>query len=709
MLLQTGTTFRLGGEFAADPQVAAALDDAAQVLGDLGLRRAEPADLRVVLARAEMTPGSWRLHFEPDEGAVTIAAADAEGARCGLSGFLEALGVRWYSPARPPTLPELPLELAPLERAVTPSFSYRGLHICAGSHHYDPRVGAWMSRLGMNRKLTHHDEVDLLGEELAARGLRPDTAVHAFSFWIPDEPHFAEHPEWFSLVGGRRIRHAEGGQLCVANQQMRAACADAIAQWVAGHPTVRVVGIAPNDGYGWCECEQCRALDTEADRAAGTVNGRTADFVADLCARLLERCPEVLLGHYAYSAFLDFVSVRESFPPNLMVGCTLSRCYRHAIDDPACPVNAPLHARLRELVARVAHVTVYEYYSHNWGDLPAPQWRVVADDMRAYHRLGLAGFLTEVGGADSAAWESFHLPIYVAGRFLLDVGTDLQAVLEDYCARRFGLAAEPMCAYLEVLRLAVEGIEGCLRHRPRELDLILTPQVRARASALLAEATAFADDGPSAAEVERERERFERWSRLVVERARYATPEGVTARPLAELALDASPDERARLVLLDRISLLPPERNAAWVAPYADAERIGLLIDCAEERMGEVVIHREHSAGATYSGDNVEIFLAATPGAETVYHFIVNPAGYRCASECRGTRWNWAWPSGYSVQTQTRADGWRVLFTIPRQDIGAAEGFCFSVARNRHVEGWEITGLPEGGAFFNAGAYLPVV
>lgn len=56
-----------------------------------------------------------------------------------------------------------------------------------------------------------------------------------------------------------------------------------------------------------------------------------------------------------------------------------------------------------------------------------------------------------------------------------------------------------------------------------------------------------------------------------------------------------------------------------------------------------------------------------------------------------------------------RADGWRVLFTIPRPDIVAAAGFCFSVARNRHVEGWEITGLPEGGALFNAGAYLPVV
>jgi len=266
-----------------------------------------------------------------------------------------------------------------------------------------------------------------------------------------------------------------------------------------------------------------------------------------------------------------------------------------------------------------------------------------------------------------------------------------------------------MGEYLERLRLALERMEGCLRHRPRELDLILTPEIRARASALLVEASELAGDGLHAAEVAHERERFERWSRLVVERARYATPERVEALPLSALALDASPEEEQRLVLLDRISLLPPERNAAWVVPYADDEAIGLLIDCAEERVDELVIRREHSSGATYAGDNVEIFLAATPEAETVYHFIINPEGYRCASECRGTRWNWAWSSGYSVQTRVRADGWQVRFTIPRRDIGATAGFCFSVARNRHVEGWEITGLPEGGAFFNARGYLPVV
>ena len=708
MLLQTGMSYSVESYFADAQQVSAAIADAEEMLPQIGLRASEAADLTLRIARAQMSEGAWRLQIVPNEGSITISASDAEGARCGLYDALEVLGIRWFAPTRPPTLPLLPVTLEATDRTVRPSFGYRGLHICAGSHHYDAQVGRWMSRLGMNRKLTHHEEIDVLGDKLQARGLEPDTAVHSFALWVPDDPHFGQHPEWFSQVGGRRIRHSEGGQLCVSNPQMRAQICDAIEAWVAEHPSVRVVGIAPNDGYGWCECEACRALDTDEDRAAGTINGRTADFVHDICAQMLERCPDVLIGHYAYSSFLDFVSVRDSFPPNLMVGCTLSRCYRHAIDDEDCPVNRPLHERLRKLRERVEHVTVYEYYMHNWGDLPAPMWRVVANDMRAYHRLGVAGFLTEAGGINSPAWESFHLPVYVAARCMLDVETDLQALLDDYCARRFGPAAVPMGQYLETLRRAVGGMEGCLRHRPCELDLILTKDTRRRGEELLAQAGALTGEGAYASEVEHERSHFNRWSSMVHSRQQYAAPGTVTPLPLDALTIDASPDEERRLVLLDRISLLPPECNRSWVTPYADEERVGLLIDCSEERMDEVVIHREHSTGATCSSDNVEIFLAPARDSAIVYHFIINPEGYRCASECEGTRWNWSWPSDHTVETELRADGWRVLFTIARSDIGATDAFCFSVARNRHRKVWGITGIPEGGAFFRVESYLQV-
>ncbi|MBR4746283.1 MAG: SEL1-like repeat protein, partial [Desulfovibrio sp.] len=54
-------------------------------------------------------------------------------------------------------------------------------------------------------------------------------------------------------------------------------------EWLEKAGDVSPVGICPNDGYGWCECDACRALDTEEDRQKGTVNGRIADFVKFIC------------------------------------------------------------------------------------------------------------------------------------------------------------------------------------------------------------------------------------------------------------------------------------------------------------------------------------------------------------------------------------------------------------------------------------------
>ena len=47
---------------------------------------------------------------------------------------------------------------------------------------------------------------------------------------------------------------------------MRKAFAESLREWLAKLPDVSPVGICPNDGYGWCECKACRALDTEEDR-----------------------------------------------------------------------------------------------------------------------------------------------------------------------------------------------------------------------------------------------------------------------------------------------------------------------------------------------------------------------------------------------------------------------------------------------------------
>jgi len=680
------------------------------VLAQAGFRfrgRNPDLDIRLV-RRKELPPGCYSLRVSTRTGIVLIESSGPEGGRCGLYAFLEAIGIRWFSPSEKPMVPRPPLTIRNMRRQGSPSFPGRGLHIC-GAGHFDRRVADWMSFLKMNRKLTHHREVDQVGKALEALGLRADTTAHSYSFWIPDGKYFRRHPEWFALVGGKRIPRSSGGQLCLSNLRMRDEFVRNMESYVESYPGVSVMGIPPNDGYGWCECEECMRLDTAADRQAGTVNGRVAHFVADVCGRMERKHPGVAVGHYSYSNFADFFQELGTSPANLAVSCTVFRCFKHAMNDPACPVNRPIWKRIRLMAKTIKRISIYDYYAHRWGYLPAPIWKTVAGDLAAYKSLGIEGFLTEVPSADSPSYRSLHLPLYVTGRLLYDVREDAQSILADYCARRFGPACGHMRRYFATLEEGLRKMRGCFTHRPADFEKMFTPGVRRACARLLDAALARTRPGTdSNCRVLAEKELFDRWRHISDTRPSYRYDSPITSLPLKSLALSVEPPVEHRLALTDWITLIPPAANQTYVSVYSDKKTIGLLIDCHESRLGELKLERSHGLASVSGGsDNVEIFLAANRPAKMVYHILVNAGGYHCASACEGPKWDWTWPGDYRVQTRVLRDRWRVMFTIPRHSVGTSGNvFFFTVVRNRKIDGWEITGIPHGGVYFNSARYL---
>lgn len=704
MKIQKGTCFLIKNDFISDGEINQALELVRETLLDSGLNQTRQPDFTIFLReRAEMKDG-FRLEVIGDR--VNIHAGSSESARCGLISFLEVLGIRWFSPNHPALYLELPVNLKNFSITIHPSFPYRGLHVCAGNYHYEETVVRWMNRIKMNRKLTHHREVDIHAKQLSCFGLKPDTTTHSYSFWISDEKYFHFHPEWFAMIGGKRRRHAEGGQLCLSNKNMRLAFIRELLNYARKHPQISIIGFPPNDGYGWCECESCRRLDTENDRQKNQVNGRVADFVYDICLRIKKEHPELMLGHYSYSNFADFIDCRAFWPDNLIISTTISRCFRHTIDDPDCQANRQAWERLKKIREKIRHIYVYEYYMHRWQYLPAPIWKVVAKDIQAYHKLELDGFLSEVPGCQSPAYKSFHLPLYVAAACLYDIHTDWRKILDDYCHRRFGPAGPEMRKYLAELQSGLEKMEGCFLHRKDDLERLITPVVLEKASKILSAAEIKAENSPFIKEIKSEKNLFQRWTEIV--RKRHSN---LVEQPLkVNLPSPENTRKKKELILVDSISLIPPTKNRTLVYVSGNKNQGCLLIDCREEKMDQINYGKTNSPADIYRGENVEIFLSPSKDSKTVYHFLISPWGVHCASEATGSRWNWSWKGKYWVVLKRKKNGWTITFRFPLKTIAAKEGkWCFTVVRNRHIDGWEITGIPDGGAYFDPNNYFQVI
>lgn len=695
--------------FSGDPQVGRAVAFTERLLSGMEVKTPGTGAWKITVRRTEsLAKGGYQLKGTP-EGAL-VEAGDAEGARCGLMALLRRLGVRWYDPSAQPLLPVQAVAPESFEEKRTPSFPYRGLHICGVPHHYDERLVEWMSFQGMNRKLTHVGQLERVGGALKAYGIAPDTTVHSYSEWVPEAKYFEENPEFYALLDGKRVRQTAGGQLCLSSAGMRKVFLHEVRQFLDSHPGMAVIGICPNDGYGWCECEACAKLDAPEDREGGKVNARVADFVEEICAGLAKSHPDVLVGHYSYSNFSDFYRYLRKTPENLMVSVTTFRCYRHAIDEASCPTNQPLFTRLQEIRRRIRHVYVYDYLYYRWGGLPQPQWRVTARDVAAYAKLGLDGYMTETGPASSPDFAAGHLPLYVMAQLLRDRGTDLDALLDDYCQKRFGAAAETMRRYLKRWEDAVTGMEGCLtRKEGDDLERLMPPEMQAEGERLLAGAMEQAS-GRGKEEVLREAGEFRRWVGVLKQRAEARKVGGVSVGTMEAFRREmeqGEPSGQGALFLDHTLKVIPPDgRTRARF--YADAERFGIVVECTEEEMGKVADRPGNALSAVYGSENVEIFLRDGANGKIIYHALASLSGGHCASECEGTRWNWAWDGGYTVKVRRGEGGWTLFFEIALSRINAADTVALTLVRNRHVDGWKKSGIPNGGMFFNSKEYLEI-
>jgi len=124
------------------------------------------------------------------------------------------------------------------------------------------RLIHWMGWHGWNSLyLTSANLERLYGQaapELRRRGMELFASVRSMNAWLPLEV-FDGRPEYFSEIGGRRVRSTQVKR-CGANPAAVELFVANAVEWIKAHPDVDVVHAIANDGAGWCECPACRRL-----------------------------------------------------------------------------------------------------------------------------------------------------------------------------------------------------------------------------------------------------------------------------------------------------------------------------------------------------------------------------------------------------------------------------------------------------------------
>ncbi len=315
---------------------------------------------------------------------------------------------------------------------------------------------------------------------------------------------FEQHPEYFALVDGQRTTR----QLCVSNPDVLRIAVEATKAYFRSHPDAEIMGIGANDGRGFCECPNCRALDGgdfDPFGHAPSMTDRYVWFFNRVLEGIRDEFPDKRLGFYAYSVY-NRPPVRVKPNPRLVPAVALiTLCRLHGMDNPVCPEKSYEQWVIRQWGQLVPEV----YYRGYWFNLADPGlpyffFERVRRDIPLGKKLGIAGWRVEA----PPDWASSTPSHYIACKLLWNHRADVDALLKDFYAKFFGPAADPMSGYIRTMSHALTTADY---HTGSSWDVphIYNASVRTEARRYLAAAARVAVDDPYRQRVEMYERSFE--------------------------------------------------------------------------------------------------------------------------------------------------------------------------------------------------------
>ncbi|MGM0490207.1 MAG: DUF4838 domain-containing protein [Planctomycetota bacterium] len=343
------------------------------------------------------------------------------GTRNGVYELLEQIGVRWFLPAEIGTVipDKATIRVQEQKTIQTPSFPSRYLQAV--------RAPVWESRL-------------------RSGGMRFPS-----SHGIPGFGHGAElykkHPEWYALIDGERRPR----QLCVSNPRVMQRAIEHARQFFRERPNAQIIGMGPFDGRGFCECEECRALDGGDYDPFGhytSMTDRYVWFFNKVLEGMENEFPEKRIGFYAYSVY-NRPPVKWDPDDRIVPAVALiTLCRMHGMENPVCPEKSYQKWIVQEWGKLVPEVYDRGYW-FNLADPGLPFFQIsrVAREVPLGRELGIRGWRVEA----PYNWASSAPTRYLAMKLMWNHEQDVELLLDDFYTKFFGPAAKPMRTYMETM------------------------------------------------------------------------------------------------------------------------------------------------------------------------------------------------------------------------------------------------------------------
>jgi len=364
---------------------------------------------------------------------LVIAGASDEGTLNGVYGFLEDhLGCRWLAADASVVPKQDPLVLGEVDDTQVPALAFREVYQAEAM---DPDY-ARRNRLNGNASIIEGNR--MVGER--HRGW--DMWCHSFWTVCPPAKYLESHPEYFSLVDGKR----QAKQLCLTNPDVLEIVTESVKQRLEANPEAQYVSVSQMDWTGACQCGNCRAIDERE----GTPMGSVLEFINTLA----ERFPDKTMSTLSYAYTRRPPKILKPADNVLIMLCSIE-CNRSRplATDPA---SESFRSDVEDWSEICDNVFIWDYVVQ-FSNLisPFPNLRVLQPNVQFFVDHGAKGMFAQ--GSREVSDEFAELRSYVLAKLLWDPDCDVERAMDGFLQGYYGPAAAPIREYIDLMH---DGLEA---------------------------------------------------------------------------------------------------------------------------------------------------------------------------------------------------------------------------------------------------------
>ncbi len=403
---------------------------------------------------------------------VLLLGGEQRGSMYAVFSFLEnEFGCRWYSPEVTVIPQKKKYSFSFFNHSESPSVRVRNDYYYEVFDNPD-----WAARNKINGAMNYCEQHG---------GLEAYWSAHTFFKLLPPEEFFDTHPEYYSLIDGKRIH--ERAQLCLSNPEVIKVATERLKKVMQENPEYLIYSVSQMDWKNACQCEKCQAIvDREKSQSGPLIH-----FINQVADGIKDEFPDKYVGTFAYQYTRKppaTIKPRENVVIRL---CSIECCFAH--DFKSCHKNEEFLEDMKIWSTLAPHLYIWDYVvSFREYLVPFPNFKVLQSNINSFIENNAIGIM-EQAAYQCPGTEFAELRSYVIAKLLWNSKIDVDWVIDDFMAGYYGRSGQYIRDYFDLLHNLITP-ETHFDIRLRHYDDLFNDEFVIKAERIFDKAEKVADD-----------------------------------------------------------------------------------------------------------------------------------------------------------------------------------------------------------------------